>query len=440
MEKKQMEKNEIKKIFTKYGNINFFEEYTLQDLEDAKKRYYFAMCKDGHNNEHAQKKIDEMAHVLISEKFNPNTPSLTVGSIVKNTVKDNLNPIYKNTTKRLINLDSQYRPNIYPYQTNYTSTSTNNTSETNYIAHLTEKLDNVVSLQIENLQIPYTFYNIEAKQGNNRFTVDNNLIIVPNGHYTLSTLRSMINSLISEYRMVLSFIEPSYKTLITNNLPDSTDRTITFYSSANDNEYTKYNNNLGWILGFRNIHVSDTISMTYTINVDNTLTSEAIPCINDTKYIVIVVDEFNKNITNGTLVQTKLETCTIKPTTYWNYQDTTKCLLDASCSNIDNYSGLTKAQLYSQAQFNANRVKIDQQVLRLDCNTPNNILGIVPFESKTAWGDYYLTDKIDYKREYHGPIEIEKLQIQLFNDKGFPLTFNGLDWYITLSSEHLYKY
>ena len=51
MEKKQLEKNEIKKIFTKYGNINFFEEYTLQDLEDAKKRYYFAMCKDGHNND-----------------------------------------------------------------------------------------------------------------------------------------------------------------------------------------------------------------------------------------------------------------------------------------------------------------------------------------------------------------------------------------------------
>jgi hypothetical protein len=236
----------------------------------------------------------------------------------------------------------------------------------------------------------------------------------------------------NSYSAVFTNTAPSYKTTITGSF------VIQFYSSNNDNEYTKYNNNLGWMLGFRNIKTNsdNTITMTYT----NTCTSEAVACINDTKYIVIVIDEFNKNITNGTLVQTKLETCTIKPTTYWNYQDTTKCLLDASCSNIDNYSGLTKAQLYSQAQFNANRVKIDQQALRLDCNTPNNILGIVPFESKTAWGDYYLTDKIDYKREYHGPIEIEKLQIQLFNDKGFPLTFNGVDWYITLSSEHLYKY
>jgi hypothetical protein len=118
-----MEKlNEIKKIFSKYSKVDFFKEYTLEDLEDAKKRYYFAMCKEGGNKEHIQNKIDAMALTLINEKFNPNTPSLTVGAIVKNTVRDNLNPTYKNTIKRLINLDSQYRANLYPYK---------ETSETN---------------------------------------------------------------------------------------------------------------------------------------------------------------------------------------------------------------------------------------------------------------------------------------------------------------------
>jgi hypothetical protein len=96
--------------------------------------------------------------------------------------------------------------------------------------------------------------------------------------------------------------------------------------------------------------------------------------------------------------------------------------------------------LYSQAQFNTNKSQLNQQALRLDCNTPNNVLGLVPFENKSAFGDYFFTDKVNYKREYHGPIDIEKLQIQLFNDKGFPLTFNGVDWNITLSTEHLYKY
>ena len=37
-------------------------------------------------------------------------------------------------------------------------------------------------------------------------------------------------------------------------------------------------------------------------------------------------------------------------------------------------------------------------------------------------------------------IEIEKLHISLYNDKGVPLVFNGAEWYMSIISEHLYKY
>jgi len=463
---------EIKKIFSKYSNVNFFQEYTLQDLEDAKKRCYFKMIQEGHGDEkQLQHKLDTMAQSLIEEKFNPTTPSVTVGSIVKNTIKDNLNPNYKNTIRRLINLDSQYRPNIYPYINPNTSTSsTNNTSSTNYIAHLSEKLDNVVSIQIENMHIPYTFYNIETGQGNNSFIIGTTIYKVPDGQYTLTTLIGAINTIFTTYHPSLLITNPTTngKTILINNGPD---KTIIFYTSENDNEYTKYNNNLGWILGFRNVKAyvdktdnTEYISMEYTILNGDDITSEAVACLYNTKYIMITVDEFNKNVTNGTIVQTKLETATIKPTTYFNYQDKTQCLRELTCDNIDDYlnpstvqglsraqscgandiatSGrtLTRAQLYSQAQINNNRKKINQQDTRLDCKTHSNVLGLIPFEPKCSWGDYYFNDKIDYKREYHGPIEIEKLQIQLFNDKGFPLNLNGADWYITISTEHLYKY
>jgi len=463
---------EIKKIFSKYSNINFFQEYTLQDLEDAKKRCYFKMIQEGHGDEkQLQNKLDNMAQSLIEEKFNPTTPSVTVGSIVKNTIRDNLNPNYKNTIRRLINLDSQYRPNIYPYINPNTSTSsTNNTSATNYIAHLSEKLDNVVSIQIENMHIPYTFYNIETGQGNNSFIIGETIYKVPDGQYTLSTLIGAINTIFAANHPSLLITNPTTngKTILINNGPD---KTIIFYTSENDNEYTKYNNNLGWILGFRNVKAyvdktdnTEYISMEYTILNGDEITSEAVACLYNTKYIIITVDEFNKNVTNGTIIQTKLETATIKPTTYFNYQDKTQCLRELTCDNIDDYlnpstvqglsrsqscgandtttSGrtLTRAQLYSQAQINNNRKKINQQDTRLDCKTHSNVLGLIPFEPKCLWGDYYFNDKIDYKREYHGPIEIEKLQIQLFNDKGFPLNLNGADWYITISTEHLYKY
>jgi hypothetical protein len=467
--------NDVKKLFSKYSNVNFFQEFTLQDVEDAKKRCYFRMVQDGHDHDDLRRKLDHMGQTLIEEKFNPSTPSVLVGSIVKNTVKDNLNPNYKNTIRRIINLDSQYRPNLYPYL-NSMDMPNPNTCATNYIAHLTEKLDNVVSIQIENIQIPYTMYNIEAAQGNNYFTITTTsttyTITVADGNYKIGDLIDAINTNtdFSSNNLQILDLTADGKIVIENSGTDPI--TIVYYSSANDNEYTKYNNNLGWILGFRNITAFDdivAINMEYIIPAKNTgvngfIKSEAVACLYNTKYIIITVDEFNKNVTNGTIVQTKLGTATIKPTTYWNYQDKTKCLTGLTCENMSQYLNtpatqtvsrtntcspndsvqvgrtLTRAQLYSQSQINNNRVAINQQELRLDCNTPANVLGILPVEPKVAWGEYFFTDKIDFKREYHGPIEIEKLHIQMFNDKGFPVNFNGADWYMTISTEHLYKY
>lgn len=453
---------EVKKLFSKYSNVNFFQEFTMQDVEDAKKRCYFKMVQEGHNSDDLQKKLDHMAQTLIEEKFNPNTPSLLVGAVVKNTVKDNLNPNYKNTIRRLINIDSQYRPNIYPYLT--TSGVPNpNTSSTNYIAHLTEKLDNVVSIQIESIHIPYTMYNIEESQGNNYFTINNTKITIDDGHYDMTSLIAAINVKISVYNLNIPPSSTTGKTVINNS---GATVTINFYSSDNDNERTKYNNNLGWVLGFRNVienNVTNAINIEYDIP-NGSKTSEAVACLYSTKYIIIAVDEFNKNVTNGTIIQTKLQTATIKPTTYWSYQDKTQCLNELTCDNINNYINppstgqisrtkacgtndsvdvgrtLTRAQLYTQAQINNNRIAVNQQDLRLDCDTQSNVLGLLPFEPKCDWGQYYFTDKIDFKREYHGPVEIDKMQIRMFNDKGFPINFNGADWYMTISTEHLYKY
>ena len=93
--------------------------------------------------------------MLMEDKFLNGIESKTQGVVVKNTVKDTLNPNYKNTVKRLLCIDSQYRPNIF----NYNDPDTN---ECDFTVYLSEKLTNVVNMQIENIQIPYTFYNIEV--------------------------------------------------------------------------------------------------------------------------------------------------------------------------------------------------------------------------------------------------------------------------------------
>ena len=66
--------------------------------------------------------------------------------------KDNLNPILKQTIKRIISFDSQFRQKI----TNTTPSSTS------FTFNLSEPLRDVVSLKLYSVQIPYTWYTINS--------------------------------------------------------------------------------------------------------------------------------------------------------------------------------------------------------------------------------------------------------------------------------------
>jgi hypothetical protein len=425
---------DIKKLFTKNTNINFLSEFTLQDLEDAKKKIYFKNYITHSNPEKLQTFLDRACEKVIHDKFSSGLQQ-TQGVVVKNTVRDTLNVDYKNTIHRLILVDSQYRPNL-----------TN--TEVNYSISLSDKIVNAVSLEIINLQIPYTFYNIESRQYNSTFTVTidsvTTTITVPDGHYDLSGVLSSINSQLSDLNV--SFSDPSSTTgkiTITNNNTDSC--VINFMPTG-----TKVNTNLGWYLGFRSItgttlvSANETMTLSFTIATSGNLTGTAIASVPLTKYFVIVVDDFNKNQTADTMVQTKMDQEIVKPTSYYTqdpYLDyLTPDNVNAYLENVQNRT-LTKAQIYTRAQQNQSRNNLALQNLRLEVYSPNQVLGIYPFDSsKMTWGSTYFTDKSDYKREYHGPVDIEKLQLKIYDDKGILINLNGGDWHMTLMTENLYKY
>ena len=138
---------ELKKLFTKYSGINFLHEFTLQDVEEAKKKTFVQLCRDKpYEIDNIRIILDKGAKQIMEEKFMLGFDK-PVGVVVNNTVRDNLNPDYKNTIKRLINIDSQYRLNVYPY-------NDPDTNECDFTINLTENLTNVVSFQVENIQIP----------------------------------------------------------------------------------------------------------------------------------------------------------------------------------------------------------------------------------------------------------------------------------------------
>jgi hypothetical protein len=425
---------EIKKLFTKHTNINFFNDFTLQDLDDAKKRVFFKFYKEQEDKDKLQATLDRMYDKVVQDKFSLGEKA-PQGVVVKNTVRDNLNADYKNTIHRLILIDSQYRPSL-------------NNSETNYLVNLNHRITNAVSLDIINLQFPYTFYNIESRQANSTFTITINsvttTVTVPDGHYDLSGVLTSINSQLSSLNV--TFGSPSATTgkiTITNSNVNAC--TINFMPSG-----TKVNTNLGWHLGFRTITgntlvaANESMTLSFTIASSGTLTGTSIACVPLTKYIVVVVDDFNKNQTADTMVQPKLDQEIVKPTSYYTQDPFLDYLtpdnVDSYLSNVTDRT-LTKAQIYTRAQQNQSRHNLALQNLRLETNSPNQVLGVYPFDSsKISWGSQYFTDKCDYKREYHGPVDIDKLQIKIYDDKGILLNLNGGDWHMILMTENLYKY
>ena len=410
---------DLRKLFTKHSGLNCLNDFTLQDIEDSKKRIF---VRYGYSQKEL---IEQAAQKIIEDKFSlAKSPQAVV---VKNTVPDNLNANYKNTIQRLIMVDSQYRPDL--------------TKEaTDFIVPLNEKIVNAVSLEIMNLQIPYTFYNIEKRRANHVFELSGVKIELDDGFYTLATLIPSINQKITAAGITdISFSTPS---VTTGKVKVQGVRAFPLNFTPTG---TKINNNLGWSLGFQNITGStvissnDVVSLVYqgaSVYEGNKVASA--PMI---KYISVVVDDFNNNQTADTMVYSRSEQQIAKPTSYFTQEEG---LNELTPDTFDAYTDvprtLTKSQLYTRAQQNQAKKRLFLQNTRQEVHAPDQILAVFPFDSTLIWGQPFFTDDCKYIREYHGPTSLDRLHVQLYDDSGYLLELNGHNWYMTLTTKNLYKY
>jgi len=456
---------EIKKMFNILDNVNFFNEFTLQDVELVKKKLYLYYKNEyPMRDKQIQSLLDVLGNRLIEERFSSSLEK-PKSVLVKNTIKDNLNPNYKNTVTRVTEIDSQYRPTLfqcnYPESVPYLSPA----SETIFSSKLTDTLNNTISIKVAAINIPFSFYNIELHQGNSVY-IDTTEHYIADGYYQIDELIAELSD--------FSYNTKTGKTTINNTTSSS--MTLTFYDNQLSTfEDTHINYSLGWILGFRNVTCSgDSIYSSYTIAAGESITSEYISFIPTIKYFVVTADDHNHNQSNKSLVQLSQGKEYIKPTPYYKnvnevdtyyrsnstayYSNNTNsnttinndicgniCLQTLTRANLSPWSEvydhrkLTKKQLYTQAAINdTNR----ETQIKIEQHNMSNILAIIPFEEKSLqWGkSIFFSDKNQYSREYHGPVDIEKLSIKIYDDKGHILNLNGQDWSMTLLSSHLYKY
>ena len=265
--------------------------------------------------------------------------------------QDSLNPNLKNTTNRFVNLDSQFRQ----YTSGIDSTSTD------YTLDLSDTLKNALNLRLYSYQIPFSWYAIDTAYGNTCFwIVDSSTnivtpISVPSGNYTQTDFVTQLNTSFLQAGFTFPprtnppYLSPPYPSppLLANtpvyynpnsgkitmflyngsyNDPNpphtsfliTSSTSIVFYDftgvlqcdikcKSNTNHY--FNNTLGWIMGYKLPYVS----------VDPSGNSaSSILDLNGTKYLILVIDDYNQNHVNNSLVSIAQYSNTLKIPSYYS--------------------------------------------------------------------------------------------------------------------------
>ena len=435
--------------------------------------------------------------------------------------QDSLNPNLKNTIKRFINLDSQFRQ----YTSGIDSISTD------YTCDLSDTLKNTINLSLYSYQISFSWYAIDNAYGNTCFWIydiaTNNTVAisVPAGNYSQIGFTDILNSSFTLAGFSNFSTDPvnynSNSGIITLNLyggewidplnpsggvvftiTESTQ--IIFYDFSgtlrcNINCFSKnnsyFNNTLGWLMGYR-------LPYLYVDPSGNEASS--ILDLTGTKYLILVIDDYNQNHVNNSLVSISQFNNTIKIPSYptdipyvcippsqqtnnltelvtgvtldslfsnqsfnaenGSFNPTSSSSYFTTVSNVNGlliggkyqqeYTGtkialpsaprtLTNAQLQSINSINNNNNNLTNYLSKAP--TSSDILAILPVKTSTGVPTGSLLVEFsgslqDNIRTYFGPVNIERMAIKLLDDKGNVLNLNGNDWCVTLIAECLYQY
>ena len=431
--------------------------------------------------------------------------------------QDSLNPNLKNTINRFINLDSQFRQ--------YTSSS--DSQSTNYTCDLSDTIKNALKLSLYSYQIPFSWYAIDSAYGNTCLWISDassGIIVpvsVPSGNYSQDKFVTQLNLSFKQAGFTfpdrtdtILYPSPPYPSpplaintpvyynpnsgIITLFLADGSyngvdgsfnitaETQLIFYDftgvlQCNVNCYSKsnhyFNNTLGWLMGYRLPYLN--------VNLNGN-SAGAILDLTGTKYLILVIDDYNQNHVNNSLISISQFSNTLKMPTYYSPDLPYTCItptqqgnnltelvdgiitqsvFDNQTTNAQNglliaakyqqdYTStqivlpsaprtLTNAQLYTINSINNNNNNLTNYLAKAP--TSSDILAIIPVKTSVGVPTGSLLVEFsgslqDSERTYFGPVNIERMAVKLLDDKGNILNLNGNDWCVSLIAECLYQY
>jgi len=409
--------------------------------------------------------------------------------------QDSLNPNLKNTINRFVNLDSQFRQ----YTTGPES------SATNYTLDLSDTLKDAISLRLYSYQIPFSWYVIDSAYGNNCFWIIDPAtetaisVTIPPGNYTQNAFQTQLNAdflktgftfpvppvyysnntgKITMYLYGGSYTDPKG---INPSFGIDSSTIVLFYDFTGNLQCSNtcqsktnhfFNNTLGWLMGYK---------LPYMTVMQDGNPASSILDLNGTKYLILVIDDYNQNHVNNSLVSITQFTNTLKIPDYYSSDIPYTCVsseqslnssLQTLISQVTNNTGevddglliankynieytqtqivlpsaprtLTNAQIYTINEINKNNNNLTNYLAKAP--TSSDILGMIPVKTSVGVTTGSLLVEFsgslqDNKRTYFGPVNIDRMAVKLLDDKGNVLNLNGMNWSVTLICECLYQY
>lgn len=295
-----------------------------------------------------------------------------------------INPLKKRTLKQNLNIDTRFRENYY------------GSVSSNYHLDLPVKFSNILSMQLAAFEFPFTYYTISKSLGNHYFTIiledsDSKYVIsIPDGNYTPTSLINYLNNYVTSGP--LSSVTYMNALLFTLNI-DATQSgsgqmivginstvnggtlfnfTIDFQTNPDgfSDSSAPLPLKLGWLFGFRNGIYSG----------NSSYVSEAVIDLNGSRYLYLVVDDYNNNVNNS--------------------------FYSAFNSSILNKNILARITTTNSSPFHV----LSQNNLSL-ITTP---------------------------RQYFGPVDIQKLKIQLLDEYGRIIDLHNMDYSFCLTLQSVY--
>jgi hypothetical protein len=281
--------------------------------------------------------------------------------------------VNKPLKRKFINIDTRYRDDY------------NTTRVANYNMTLPERILNIKSVKVNSIEIPMSFYNISANLGNNAFNITvigiQTTIIIPDGQYALDVLVDTINDQIAScagppYTNITFAIENNFSQF--SNADSANHYFIDFDITQQGTTDMNVNNlmfKLGWMLGFR--------YASYSIPPRQTLSGSSFYDLLGPRYLYLIMDEYQN-------------------------------------SNPHSFVSLLRTSQIASGNVLA-RITLDGAVYPYGTILP-----------ATEYNGNLSSDK----RTYGGIVNLERMNIQLVNERGIPMDLNGLDFSFCMELEH----